>query len=182
MHIIEKKGFEKLKEKVKSGKLSKKNINNKGYNKYLKLDGKVTIQIDEVKYLEDAKWDGLKGYITNSKLPKEKVIEKYSELWAIEKTFRISKSDLQIRPIYHHLQKRIEAHICISFAACKIYKELERQLKLLGSTLSPEKVIDILKTIYKVSFQSPYSYTIHNKLVLKNAEQALIVEIFNLGI
>jgi transposase len=174
------KGYEKLQEKVKSGKLSKKNINNKGYNKYLKLQGEVTVQIDEAKYLDDAKWDGLKGYITNTNLPKEKVIEKYGELWQIEKAFRISKSDLRIRPIYHYLQKRIEAHICISFAACKIYKELERQLKLLGSAYSPEKVIDILKTIYKVTFQSPFSYTRHSKLIIKNAEQALVVGLFNL--
>ena len=62
----------------------------------------------------------------------------------------------------------------------KIYKELERQLKQLESSLSPEKVIDILKTIYKVSFQSPYSYNIHSKLLLKNAEQTQIVELFNL--
>jgi transposase len=175
-----KKGYEKLKEKIKTGKLSKKNINNKGYNKYLKLEGEINIEIDEEKYKDDAKWDGLKGYITNTSLSKEKVIEKYGELWAIEKTFRISKSDLKIRPIYHYLQKRIEAHICISFAACKIYKELERQLKILGSNQSPEKIIDILKTIYKVSFQSPYSYDIHTKLILKNAEQAMVVEIFNL--
>ena len=53
-------------------------------------------------------------YITNTTLSKEEVIEKYGQLWQIEKAFRISKSDLQIRPIYHHLRKRIEAHICIS--------------------------------------------------------------------
>jgi Transposase DDE domain len=175
-----KKGFDKLENKIKSGKLTKANINNKGYNKYLQLDGEINVKVDEEKYKDDAKWDGLKGYLTNTTLSKEIVIQKYGELWAIEKTFRISKSDLKIRPIYHYLKTRIEAHICISFVACKIYKELERQLKQLESSLSPEKVIDILKTIYKVSFQSPYSYTIHSKLLLKNAEQTAIVELFNL--
>ena len=91
------------------------------------------------------------------------------------------KSDLQIRPIYHYLKRRIEAHICISFAACKIYKELERKLRDLGSTLSPEKVIDILKTIYEVSFQTPYSNQIHRKLILKTPEQIGVVEIFKLN-
>jgi len=38
----------------------------------------------------------------------------------------MSKTDLRIRPIYHHLRARIEAHICISFTAYKIYKEFER--------------------------------------------------------
>lgn len=175
-----KKGYEKLKEKIKSGKLTKSHINNKGYNKYLKLQGEIAIELDEEKYMDDAKWDGLKGYLTNTSLSKEEVIEKYGELWAIEKAFRISKSDLQIRPIYHYLKKRIEAHICISFAACKIYKELERQLKELGSPLSPEKVIDIIKTIYQVSFQTPYSHKVHTKLILKTREQVDIVEIFGL--
>jgi hypothetical protein len=55
--------------------------------------------------------------------------------------------DLRIRPIFHYLKKRIEAHICISFAADVVYKELECQLKNLKSQLSVEKVIDILKNI-----------------------------------
>ena len=142
--------MESLEKKVKTGILSKNHINNKGYNKYLKLEGKATINIDYQKYNDDAKWDGLKGYITNTTLSKEVIIEKYSQLWLIEKAFRISKSDLQIRPVYHHLKKRIEAHICIAFAACKIYKELERQLKQRNSPWSPEKAIDIVKTIYRV--------------------------------
>jgi transposase len=177
-----KKGFDKLKEKVKSGKQSKSNINNKGYNKYLKLEGEVNIVVDEEKYKEDAKWDGLKGYVTNTSLTKDMVIEKYGQLWQIEKAFRISKSDLQIRPIYHHLRKRIEAHICISLAACKIYKELERRLKEMESSYSPEAVIDILKTIYMITLQTPYSNDFHKRLILKNKEQIGIAKIFNLQI
>jgi transposase len=175
-----KKGLEKLEKKVESGKLTKDKINNKGYNKYLKLEGETKISIDYQKYQDDASWDGLKGYRTNTKLTKEEVIEQYHQLWAIEKTFRISKSDLEIRPIYHQLKRRIEAHICISFVACKIYKELERQLKEKKCTKSPEKIIDILKTIYQVSFETPFSSKVHQKLLLKNKEQKEIVQLFNL--
>jgi len=75
------------------------------------------------------KWDGLKGYVTNSNLSKDEIIENYGHLWKIEKAFRISKHDLKIRPIYHRLQKRIEAHITINFIAYKVYKDLERQLR-----------------------------------------------------
>jgi len=177
-----KRGLEKLEKSLASGKLNKKNINNKGYNKYLKLEGEVTIKIDYEKYDDDAKWDGLKAYLTNTQLPKEEVIEKYNQLWSIEQTFRISKSDLQMRPVYHRLRKRIEAHICISFAACKIYKELERQLKKLNSKLSSEKVIDILKTINKVTIQTPYSNRLHQRLVLKTQEQKDLIALFNLQI
>lgn len=175
-----KKGLESLEKKIKTGKLSKKNINNKGYNKYLKLEGETKISIDYDKYKEDDLWDGLKGYRTNTILSKEDVVKQYHQLWAIEKTFRISKSDLEIRPIYHHLKKRIEAHICISFVACKIYKELERQLKLRKSELSPEKVIDILKTIYRVSFETPYSNKVYQRLLIKTAEQNDLIDLFDL--
>lgn len=133
-------GMEKLEQQVKSGKLSKKNINNRGYNKYLRMEGEVTISIDYEKQQQDARWDGLKGYLTNTDLPKDQVIEQYGQLWKIEKAFRISKTDLRIRPIYHRLRHRIEAHICIAFCAYKVYKELERQLKQKGAIWSAEKL------------------------------------------
>ena len=174
-----KRGFDKLEQKIKSGKLTKQQINNKGYNKYLKIEGEATISIDKEKYKADTKWDGLKGYRTNTNLPKEEVIKQYHELWAVEKTFRISKHDLQIRPIYHQLKRRIEAHICIAFAACKIYKELERQLKEKKTNYSPEKVIDILKTINKVVFTTPYSNKTYEKIIIKTKEQREIVKLFS---
>lgn len=175
-----KRGLEKLEKAITTGKLSKQNINNRGYNKYLQIEGKVNISINYDKYNDDHKWDGLKGYITNTDLTKEAVIEQYSQLWQIERTFRISKSDLQMRPIYHRLQRRIEAHICISFAACKVYKELERRLTEMQATYSAEKAIDIAKTIYKVSIQTPYSNNIYKRLLIKTREQAEIIKLFKI--
>ncbi|MCC5916967.1 MAG: IS1634 family transposase [Cryomorphaceae bacterium] len=176
------KGLLKLEKAIKSGKLSKSNINNRGYNKYLVLDGDIDISIDYAKYEKDQKWDGLKGYITNTSLSKEEVIHQYGQLWHIERTFRISKSDLQIRPIYHRLKRRIEAHISISFAACKVYKELERLLEENNAVYSATQVIDIVKTIYKVGITTPYSNTIYQRLLIKTDEQREIVELFNLKI
>jgi RNA polymerase sigma factor (sigma-70 family) len=111
------KGLRKLEKRVKSGKLTKANINNRGYNKYLTLKGEVQVSIDYKKYQKDARWDGLKGYITNAKLSKSKIISNYKHLWKIEKAFRITKTDLKIRPIYHRLQYRVEAHICLTFVS-----------------------------------------------------------------
>jgi len=176
------KGLEKLEKALSSGRLSKKHINNRGYNKYLQMDGEVSLRIDYDKYHQDAHWDGLKGYITNSSLSKEKVMEQYGQLWHIERTFRISKSDLEIRPIYHRLRRRIEAHICISFAACKVYRELERQLKEKKAAYSVEQAIDIVKTIYKAGIQTPYSNTIYQRLILKTKDQRELVKLFNLQI
>ncbi len=111
-----------MEKKLKSGKLTKSNINNRGYNKYLKMDGEVKISIDKEKFNQDGKWDGLKGYITNTNLTKDQIIENYGHLWKIEKAFRMSKHDLKIRPIYHRLQRRIEAHITINFVAIRFIK------------------------------------------------------------
>jgi transposase len=121
-------GLQRLEKQIKSGKLTKSSINNKGYNKYLKLEGEISIRIDYEKFNRDSVWDGLKGYITNTKLSDKQVIDNYKKLWHIEKAFRMSKTDLRIRPIYHRLKHRIEAHICIAFTAYSIYKELERVL------------------------------------------------------
>lgn len=174
-------GLKKLEKSLSSGKLTKKHISNKGYNKYLKLDGKITILIDYEKYKDDAKWNGLKGYLTNTDLSKDEVIEQYRQLWHIENTFRISKTDLRIRPIFHYLRRRIEAHISISFAACMVYKELERQLKQKKSELSPEKVIEILRTIYALTIINPYSKTSYTKILIKNQEQAQLLNLFDIN-
>ena len=61
------KGLARLQKKVKSGKLTKQSINNRGYNKYLKLNGTVEVSIDMNKFEADAAWDGIKGYLTNTK-------------------------------------------------------------------------------------------------------------------
>jgi transposase len=142
-----KRGLKNLENKIKSGKLTKQNINNRGYNKYLKMEGEIKISIDEEKFKSDQKWDGLKGYMTNCNLQPSVIIENYKNLWQIEKAFRMSKTDLRIRPIYHRLRKRIEAHICISFVAYSIYKELERVLKEEKYKLSVEKASELTHKI-----------------------------------
>ncbi|HLF51180.1 IS1634 family transposase [Flavobacterium sp.] len=171
-------GLKKLETALAKGKLTKQHINNKGYNKYLKLEGNISISIDYDKFKTDARWDGLKGYITNTSLGKEEIIENYKHLWQIEKAFRISKTDLRIRPVYHHLKRRIESHICIAFTAYKIYKELERQLKAKNIHLSPEKAIEILKTIYGLQIQNPQTQEIKIKVFAKKPEQLELLKNF----
>ncbi|HKJ78291.1 MAG TPA: transposase, partial [Prolixibacteraceae bacterium] len=168
----------KLEKKIRTGKLTKASINNRGYNKYLKLDGKVTVSIDTDKFNADSKWDGLKGYLTNTNLTKEQIIENYGHLWKIEKAFRISKHDLRIRPIYHRVKRRIEAHICIAFVAYKVYKELERQLKEKIAEISAEQAIEIAKTIYSVKIVTPKQKQVLSKTILVTDEQKYLAEIF----
>lgn len=174
------KGLKKLEERIKTGKLTKTNINNRGYNKYLKLDGEIKVEIDKTKFDQDAKWDGLKGYITNAQLNKDEILENYAHLWNIEKAFRIAKTDLKIRPIYHRKKKRIEAHICLVFVAYKVYKELERQLKMKKSDLSPEKVIEILQSIYQIEIKNPQNKEVFKKNIMITKEHYMIKSLFNL--
>jgi transposase len=164
------KGLARLEKRVKSGKLTKSSINNRGYNKYLQLSGKIDIEIDYQKFEHDAKWDGLKGYITNTKLSDDTVIENYKNLFHIERAFRMSKTDLRIRPVYHRLRHRIEAHICIAFTAYTIYKELERVLNEEKAAISVKKASEITHNIYQITYQLPESK--HCKsTVLKMDEQ-----------
>lgn len=170
------KGLKRLEKRVESGKLSKKHINNRGYNKYLKLKGDIDISIDYEKYDKDSIWDGLKGYVTNTTLSKAKVIENYQQLWHVEKAFRISKTDLRIRPVYHRLKSRIEAHICICFSAYAVYKELERQLHKNNIELSPEKAIDEIKEIRQLRYVLPKSKTVKTKILKPTLIQSALLK------
>ena len=171
------KGLRKLEKQIQRGRLTKANINNRGYNKFLKLEGEIKVAIDQEKLYQDTRWDGLKGYLTNAKLSKDQIIENYQHLWQIEKAFRVSKTDLKIRPIYHRLQRRIEAHICISFVAYKVYKELERQLYQKKAGISTNKAIEIAKTIYKITALAPDRSKIEH-LLITNEKQKQLIELF----
>jgi transposase len=175
-------GLKKLEKALSKGKLTKQHINNRGYNKYLKMQGELHISIDYAKFDADARWDGLKGYLTNTKLNPRQLIENYNELWKIERAFRISKTDLRIRPVYHRLQRRIEVHLCISFAAYKIYKELERQLKQKKAGLSVERSIEILKTIYGIVLKYPKSGKTRMMVLAKSETQRFLLKIFDINL
>lgn len=159
------KGLKRLEAKVRNGKLSKDHINNRGYNKYLKLEGDTKVSIDYQKYNADRVWDGLKGFVTNTSLSKEEIIAQYSQLWQIEKAFRISKTDLRIRPVFHRLKNRVEAHICLCFAAYTVYKELERLLIINQIRLSPEKAINEIKEIKQLKYTLPKSKETKTKIL-----------------
>jgi transposase len=174
-----KRGLRRLEKQIKAGKLTKSSINNKGYNKYLKLIGDVSIEIDYEKFNNDQSWDGLKGYITNTNLKDKQVIENYKNLWYIEKAFRMSKTDLRILPIYHRLRHRIEAHICISFTAYCIYKELERVLYKDKSTLYLKKSAELTHNMYQIHYTLPESKHTKSQLLKMDDEQAELYQIIH---
>jgi len=70
---------------------------------------------------------GIKGYVTNLCIPDDEVIAYYHQLFQIEATFRMAKSDLRARPIYHRKRDSIEAHLTIVLAALAISRRIEHQ-------------------------------------------------------
>jgi len=175
--INRRKGIRKLRQRVRSGRLTKQSINNRGYNKFLTIHGEATVTIDEDKIKTDEQWDGLKGYVTNTGLSAKRVAENYGHLWQIEKAFRISKTDLRIRPVYHYLKRRIEAHICIAFVAYTIYKELEYLLKKNGILMSPKRAAELTHNMYEMEYTLPTSNIRKRQLLKMDEEQQLLYDV-----
>jgi transposase len=172
------KAIEKLKKRLQSSKSVKSQLSNQGYKKYLQLqspssdnitnkDCDFSIVLNEDKIKEDEAWDGLKGIITNNTtLSKEELIHQYSNLWQVEESFRITKHDLKIRPIYHWKPSRIKAHLAISFIAYTLVRHLEYKIKLLYKKLSPEKIRQLLLSVqssifYDTKTNNKYSMPSH---------------------
>lgn len=92
--------------------------------------------IDKAKMLA-----GIKGYVTNLAVPDGQVITSYHQLWHVEQSFRMSKSDLKARPIFHHKRDSIEAHLTVVLAALAIGKLIENStgmsIKRFVRTLRP---------------------------------------------
>lgn len=165
------KGLKRLEKKVKTNKLTKEAINNRGYNKYLKLEGETKVAIDYEAFKADQVWDGLKGYVTNTNLGAKQVIASYGNLWRVEKAFRMSKTDLRFRPIFHRKKSRIEAHLLICFAAYALYKELEIKIKENKIDLSVQKAVETLKEVQQMTYQLPKSKQVKRQILKINSIQ-----------
>ncbi len=85
---------------------------------------------------------GIKGYYTNLLLPNETIISRYHDLWKIEKAFRISKSDLLVRPVFHFKRSAIEAHILICIVALAVIKYVE-----IETSVSARNFVETLKDV-----------------------------------
>ena len=172
------KGVRRLEKSYKRGKLTKESINKRGYNKFLDMKNEVEISINYEKIVEDAAWDGLKGYLTNTDLPTDKIYEAYHNLWTVELAFRIAKSKIEVRPMFHFTKKRIEAHICICFVALKVYKELDRILKLNNINMSVDKVLRMAKTITTLQIRLPLNNEVISKVMIMKRHK-VIERLFN---
>lgn len=133
--------IERLLKKVKDGKVKIKDvIPNYGTKKYLALRDKEAF-VDESKIERDAFWDGLHGVLSNTdELTPTQIISRYRGLWSIEESFRISKHDLKMRPIYHWTPERIRSHILICFIAYALVRQSMYRITRQYEPMSFEKI------------------------------------------
>ncbi len=140
--------IEKLKKKLNKSKNPKGLLSNFGYKKFIKIQGEADLEIDEEKLKEAEKWDGLKGIVSNTKnLTPLQQITHYAGLWQVEETFRISKHDVKMRPIYHWTDRRIKAHIAICFMALSCMRFAEYEVAARYKKISPAEIRRQLKQV-----------------------------------
>ena len=154
------KNIEKLRKKVSKSPSPANLISNYGYKKFITIDSKSQVFLNEEKIKESEKWDGLHGVITNIKnLSSEEIYSHYRDLYQIEDAFRINKTDLKIRPIFHWTPSRVQAHLAISYIAFCCYKAVEFKFNKTQSEekLSHRKIREILEETQVVIYRDKYN-------------------------
>jgi hypothetical protein len=116
-----------LKEQLRNG--DKSLVGNKGYRRYLKVEGSSHFVIDEKQLKAEERYDGLWVLRTNTVYNAETVAHVYKALWTVEDIIRTAKSILETRPIYHKCNATIRGHVFCSFLALLLKTELERRMK-----------------------------------------------------
>jgi transposase len=116
--------------------------------KYDKKTGEVVgenIFLDLEKIKEDEKYDGYYSIVTSElKMETNEIVATYRGLWEIEETFRITKSDLQARPVFVYDESHIKAHFLSCFISLTILRIIQKKISKLHST---EKIIECLNKI-----------------------------------
>lgn len=120
----------------------------KGAKRYLRTEGKTKVTgIDQEKIEKDKQWDGFYGIQSLNKMDHEMVIQHYRGLWRVEDSFRVMKSTMDTRPVFHWTPKRIVGHFTLCFIAFLLERTLEYKLRKNRIELSPERIKEVLNSI-----------------------------------
>lgn len=139
--------LDKLTAKLKKSSTPKGLMGSGGYASYVCVDGKSKVSIDEEKVARARQWDGLHAVVTSltaQDMDNEGVLGQYRGLWQVEATFRVSKHDLKIRPIYHWTPPRINAHIAIAFMTLMCVRHLMHRTKMHSHSMSAQVIRNVL--------------------------------------
>lgn len=142
--------LEKTNKLLKKGRI-KSDLKRSG-KKFLKIQVE-SITVDEEAIANDEKYDGYYAIITSKQNIDEMfAIDAYGGLWKIEESFRIMKTTLEARPIFHWTVKRIQAHFLICYLGLFMQRVLEKEVKKAGLNMTLEEMISSIKQATLVSF------------------------------
>ena len=137
-----KKAVDKLIRKLGQSANPAQALSGRGFGRFVKVKGKARLEVDETKIKEAARWDGLKGVVTNAPdMDSSELFARYRELWRVEESFRITKHDLKVRPVFHWKPERVKAHVAIAYMAFACVRHLAYRIALQqGERMSPERI------------------------------------------
>jgi hypothetical protein len=122
-----------------------------------------TRSLDETSLARARRLVGLKGYVTNigaELMPPGEVIASYHDLWRVGQSFRMSKTDLRARPMFHHTRDAIEAHLTIVFAALAVARHLQEV-----TGLSVRKIVQTLRPLQQITVRiAGHEHAAHDPL------------------
>ena len=155
--------LEKMMNKLSSGEGSvKKLISNAAYKKFTLVKKGSKITLDQKVVDEDIAWDGFHG-ITVSKganLSVQEALGRYADLWRVEETFRITKTTLRTRPIFHWKPHRVLSHVMICFITLFLERTLELLLRRNNTPLTPDRIRYALSQMHSVVVEDKESKSI----------------------
>ena len=140
-----------LREQLREG--DKSLVGNKGYRRFLKIEGEGHFVIDDAKIEEEARFDGTWVLRTNTELATAEVALQFKRLWMVEQWFRSCKSLLETRPIFHHCDDTIRGHVFCSFLALMLRYELQERMHAKGKTYEWADVLRDLEEVQQVEVE-----------------------------
>ncbi|MEK6727898.1 MAG: IS1634 family transposase [Candidatus Omnitrophota bacterium] len=141
--------FRQVLEKKIEKSTTKEWIIKNGYRKYIDIT-KGEIELNYKRLRAEGQFDGKWVLLTNSKLDSKQVALAYKDLWQIEASFRDLKDDLETSPIYHFTERRIIAHIFVSFLSLLVKIAFNNKLKLIDKEASYQEVFDAVREVKAV--------------------------------
>lgn len=126
-------------------------VGNKGYRRYLRLEGAGHFAVDDARILDEVRFDGIWVLRTNTAYPAATVAVQYKRLWMVEAMIRTTKAILETRPIYHKCDATIRGHVFCSFLALLLKAELEKRLEARGEAWEWAEVLRGLDNLQEVA-------------------------------
>lgn len=162
--------LERIREKITAGNILSI-VDNQSYKRFLKIQGSKP-EIDNEKVERDEQYDGIFVLTSNTKLKPLEVVEYYKSLWQVEMAFRQLKSELEMGPIYHWKDRRIQAHVMICFMALVLRSVFYKKLVHHQRDISWTEVMHDLKSLKAIGLKIKNSHVILRTELKEGANRA----------